>query len=169
MSTLTVRPFHSFCRRSHCMRRTEAREGNVRKALAVVQALPKAFQGGKAKAAAAAGLTGCLHVCAPLQSLASASSSFVTRPQLPTASAPYRLAQQPAFYQLHIPCRPSSQAPSFNRPERACANPSACLWVGFGPVVCQINLMHAAAAKPTRAAASACVKLQVFMCVVVCC
>ena len=80
MSTLTVRSFHSFCLQSHCMWRTEAREGNVRKALAVVQALPKAFQGGKAKAAAAAGLTGCMHVFTPLLSRTSASSSFVTRP-----------------------------------------------------------------------------------------
>jgi len=132
----------------------------VRKALLLVQALPKAFQGDKANARGAAGLHACMHDSIPLQSR-TVPSRHHTHPAF-DCKCGIAVGTASCFLSAAYSLSPVVAGAVVDK-ARACMydKPTVGLQLGVGPVVFHSVLTHAAAAKPTRAAASACAKLQV--------
>ena len=96
---------------------TEAGEGNVRKALLVVQAMPKALQVEKVKHAAAAPAGSAPVPCR--------SSQHITPTQrlISNLQAGFLLEMQTAFSEPRTRSRPFSSAKSSKPPEPACNFP----------------------------------------------
>ena len=99
------------------MHLTEAGEGNVRKALLLVQAMPKALQSEKVKHAAAAPAGSAPFPCRP--------SEHMTPTQLLISNlqAGFLLEMQTASSEPHTRSRPFSLAKLSKRPEPACNFP----------------------------------------------